>query len=243
MYRRILPIILNCPPNGYHTKGMGAGADSELCSSLDNGRPICARCSKGNMTCFGYRDALFIDDGCKVQQRLHRESMLKFGRRSEEPRPSPDLIETRVRSQHNFCTSQGSRVWPSLSASPWKDDIVSSYLIANLGPMGIVYRDLNTSNYKPDTFQRSAGKQSFLALATAFYGVGHEQGSIIDDSRDLYSQALKMVNATISDTSHLTVGETLSSVVSLCLYEVSRNLHFGIHPLISLHLGNHANSD
>ncbi|KAF4634690.1 hypothetical protein G7Y89_g3410 [Cudoniella acicularis] len=121
--------------------------------------------------------------------------------------------------QHMFLYYQGPYSWSCLSASPWKDEIFLSYLVADLGPMGTLYRKIAMSSDQPDSSQRAATKQCFLALATTFYGVGHAEESIVDGGRRIYSRALTMLNATISDSSRHGMTETLSSVVALSLHE------------------------
>jgi hypothetical protein len=192
---------------------------------LDQSRPICTRCSKGNFTCLGYRDALFIDEGWQVQQQRHRGPALQPqtshpSYKTEDEPPPLDLTKIITKPQQSPYFYQESQVLPPLSLSAWKDDIFVSYLIADIGPMGAIYRNLVAPNYYPDSPQRSAGKQSFLALATTFYGVGHAQESLVDDGRRRYSRALEMVNEAIGNTSPLVIKEALSSVAALCLHEV-----------------------
>lgn len=192
---------------------------------LDQTHPICNRCSKGNFICKGYRDTLFIDGGAKVQQQLHNRSMLlrrsksiNSSETSQEPQRLTDQTTKSPgpsQSQHEFPHGQGLHSSTSLSVSPWKDTIVLSYLVADLGSMGAIYREIESS-------QRRATKQCFLALATTFFGVGHAEQSIVTSGRRHYSRALTMLNAAIGDLGRHGMTETLSSVVALILHEVSR---------------------
>lgn len=192
---------------------------------LDLTRPICTRCSKSNLVCLGYRETLFIDARDQVIRRLERAST------SPTPKTSTYLQATKSRQtpirtnpQRKFIF-RPSQIPQSLSISGMKDSHVLSYLTVNAcGPIELICRSLASPSYHADSLQQSARKQSFLALATTFYGLGHMEESIIHDGRRLYGGALKMVNTSVQEPSGQEVIETLSSVLALCLHEVSTKM-------------------
>lgn len=191
---------------------------------VDQTHPTCTRCSKGNFTCLGYRETLFIDGQPQVQQRRHNQSILQLKKVY-----SPEALQTNrdsedqltkapdsSQSQSELSPFQGLYSWSQLTASPWKEEIILSYLVADFGPMGTIYQKLKTS-------QQEATKQCFLALATTFFGVGHAEDSIVTEGRRLYSQALITLNASISNRGRHGMIEILSSVVALSLHEVCQS--------------------
>jgi hypothetical protein len=108
----------------------------------------------------------------------------------------------------------------SPSDSAMREDHFITHLVANLnGPMEIMCRTLLPSCYQEGLPQQTARRQSFLALATTFYGLGEGQEKLMNDGRLSYLRALKMINMTINAPG-AQVRETLSSVVALCLHEV-----------------------
>lgn len=85
--------------------------------------------------------------------------------------------------------------------------------------MKVFFRDLLVTNYQ-GPLQKSVKEQCSLAFATTFFGVGHAQGSLIDEGRRLYLRALGAVNSILRDATRNRSIEALGSVVTLCLYEV-----------------------
>lgn len=159
-------------------------------------------------------------------RRAHRTTTLKSkpvpSSVSTEPGQGLLLVSKRSNgTQHADCYYQEPYVSPSLSLSPWKTDIFITYLAANItGPMETVCANLAVPSYRPDSLQRTATKECFLALATTFFGVSHAQESLVHDGRRLYGRALKMVSSAIKDSSG-SVTDIISAVFALCLYEVS----------------------
>lgn len=191
---------------------------------LDQTHPTCTRCSKGNFTCLGYRETLFIDGQPQVQQRRHNQSILQLKKvySPEALRTDRDCEDQLAKapnssqSQRELSPFQGLYSWSQLTASPWKEEVILSYLVADFGPMGTIYQKLKAS-------QHEATKQCFLALATTFFGVGHAEASIVTEGRRLYCQALTTLNASISNRGCHRMIEILSSVVALSLHEVCQS--------------------
>ncbi|KAH4181786.1 hypothetical protein HBI55_206810 [Parastagonospora nodorum] len=188
----------------------------------DQTRPTCLRCSKGKFECLGYRETLFIDGREQVLRRLDstQNSYLQKTT-SGSPEYAQDYQTSLNFSNEDEIHDAGvSQTQVPLSLSPMREAYFVSYLVANdEGPMKVFFRDLLLTSHQ-DPLQKSVKEQCSLAFATTFFGVGHAQGSLIDEGRRLYLQALGAVNAILRDPTRSRSIEALGSVVTLCLYEL-----------------------
>jgi hypothetical protein len=93
---------------------------------------------------------------------------------------SPASVQETFETPPRMLSHQASEICRSLSVLPWKDDMMISYLIKNSreGPMTVVCHGIAASNAS-ESAQRTTTKQCLLALATALYGIGHSQRSLI----------------------------------------------------------------
>jgi hypothetical protein len=173
---------------------------------------------------------LFVDAKAQVLRRLGRTSpsvrgsktsTLEIAKQDQTGHHFADLASP----QRAFCDYEATSIWPALSELPMRHDHFITYLVARIdGPMETVCRSQLAPSYHADSLEKTARKQSFLALATSFYGLAHAQPTLVYYGRQLYVQALNMVNMTISSCGSAGVSETLSSVVALCLHEVKNSL-------------------
>jgi len=172
---------------------------------------------------------LFIDAKTQVLRKLGHISPSRL--RDETPSPKVvkkchinSQIAKPPRPRRVSCGHEARityPIWPAPSDSAMQHHHFISHLVTHMdGPMKIICRSQLEPSHRADSIEQMARKQSFLALATSFYGLAHAQLPLVLYGRRLYLQALSMVNTTISGCSSTSVSETLSSVVALCLHEV-----------------------
>lgn len=154
------------------------------------------------LTCLGYRDS-FVDGRDQIFRRLKLNDSRKTAYTYEtnhDGDPSDIDVEETVETSDPILSHREPRVCPSLSATPWKDDIMLSYLVDNSrvgGPLSIICHYIAGFNDQLESLQRTATKQSFLALATTLFATAHLQKALLLDGRRLYDQALKSVTGMI----------------------------------------------
>jgi hypothetical protein len=168
---------------------------------------------------------LFIDAKEQVLRRLGHTSS--------------SVLKHKTGLQSIWCDFGAATIRAAPSDLGLRHNQFMSYLVTRIdGPMEIICRSQLAPSYHADSLKQQARKQCFLALATSFYGLAHAQSPLVNYGRQQYLKALNMVNATISSYGSSTdVSETLSSVVALCLHEVSAPRYREVLPIDHLHSG------
>jgi hypothetical protein len=188
---------------------------------------------------------LFIDAKAQVLRRIKKDT-------------SPPVLENKTHSlelvkeyqtgshfaeligpQRAFCDYRSTPIWPVPSESAMRHSQFISYLVARIdGPMETICRSQLAPSSHGDSLQQMARKQAFVALATTFFGLAHAQPSLVHYGRQLYLQALNMVNTALGNCGSTEVSEALSSVVALCLHEVNKiSISQKVFPINCLGLG------
>lgn len=221
-----------------NTPGVLLHGTGQLIDSIpDQTKPTCLRCSKSKINCLGYRDC-FVDGQAKKSRS--RDSFISrpksISSQTSHGHRSPANAQHFETSYH-LLSQQSSLDCCSLHTLPWKDNIMISYLIKNsrAGPMTVFCQGIAASNAS-ESAQRTTTKQCLLALATALYGTGHSQRSLVMQGKRQYGHALNMVKKIVQKPQDLNLTEAMASVYALSLFEVkcSQNLK-SVFGLISFH--------
>jgi hypothetical protein len=197
-------------------------------NQCDKTKPACNRCSKANRTCPGYRDQLsllFRDESQSVAQKAQTSSTNSATPRSSSKTAGPGTTVWRTGSADSDRSEQISvefhlPIFTFLTDPRFQATCLffSSYAWLNTGVVsGHLDHDL------PST--ASLGEKALMAGLTS---VGLANLSSLQSSRKMrvaarheYANALKWMNAALSDPIQATEDSTLTGIICLSLFEVS----------------------
>ncbi len=199
----------------------------------DEGRPICSRCKKGHFVCERYEGTIFVN--VMSQKTKNRDSVTKNTPQTRSTdlirttltRPRDDAVATRfltaVEGQaFHYVQSSACMLTSPSHSSMWDEVFVLNMINKTCqGPVGLVYRQFLPLDLSSSHCQHTMVSHCLLATAKIFYGLKTREARVLRSGIDLYGQGLRMISNALNKSPGFVSTETIVSVVSLCIGEVS----------------------